>query len=891
MNEPSLHPILSSKDMQPSKEQRPAIVARDCDVLVTAGAGSGKTRTLAARFLARLAEGAPLRSISAITFTKKAALEMRNRVRAEIRAYLERDDLSADERDVWAAHAVALDAARIGTIHALCQEILHAHPAEAALDPAFGVLDEAQSSLLRARIIDDVLTNALADPTTAALFDAHGEEMLRDLLGRMLLLRLEAGQALRITPENGCADVIARVARMFADPTVRDGIAALQELRTSGVLAAAQAAGDDGAPVVAEVLAAWDAACAAHADADPAGVLDGMANALAATHLTKGKKGNWRGHDPKGAMKRIREGWAADEKFLGKRPSLHIDAANGAEHAAFVALFEHADRAYAAARRAMNALDFDDLEARALELLRTRADVRARWQRELTEIMVDEFQDTNARQLELVRILSGSEDGVAGRLFYVGDPKQSIYRFRGADVRIFRSEKQRIGASVELSVSYRAHSALVQAMNELLRPVMAEQFAPLQAHRAQSRAGFDGASIELHLVLGARAGAATQCARAVAARIREIAAAGSVEWDDVAVLCRASSSFAAYEDAFEHAGIPFLTVAGRGFYDRPEVRDALTQLQAVADPSDELALAGLLRSPAFGVSDVGLYRMRWDGVRRRGLRAALQDAERIFDEGDPDRPAAVRAREILRALRAAAGRVSAGSLLQRLFDATQFPAMLVRAGMVRRARNLEKLVADAHAGGILSVSEFVEMVTHMRTNDVREGEARAGSEGAVQLMTVHASKGLEWPVVVLGDMSYESPVHFGVRFDERDGLLAPQRRGFAGQSAAYCHAHERESVQAAEESARLLYVAMTRAEEMLLLAGTAAKPSTKKEISAKGWLGSLTTSGALDLSALPIAEYDADLGERTHERIVRSGASEVRCLLHEPRRWAATIDG
>ena len=192
--------ILTSSAMQPSAEQLPAIVTRGRDVLVTAGAGSGKTRTLVARFLARLSEGVPLRSIAAITFTNKAAREMRNRVRAEIRRYLDRDDLLQEERELWSAHSVALDAARIGTIHSLCQEILRAHPAEAGLDPAFGIMDEAQSSLAQARVLDEVLTNALAVPATAMLFELHGEDGLRNLLSRMLRQRTEARASLQASP-------------------------------------------------------------------------------------------------------------------------------------------------------------------------------------------------------------------------------------------------------------------------------------------------------------------------------------------------------------------------------------------------------------------------------------------------------------------------------------------------------------------------------------------------------------------------------------------------------------------------------------------------------------------------------------------------------------------
>ncbi len=881
--------ILTSSVMQPSAEQLPAIVTRGRDVLVTAGAGSGKTRTLVARFLARLSEGVPLRSIAAITFTNKAAREMRNRVRAEIRRYLDRDDLLQEERELWSAHSVALDAARIGTIHSLCQEILRAHPAEAGLDPAFGIMDEAQSSLAQARVLDEVLTNALAVPATAMLFELHGEDGLRNLLSRMLRQRTEARASLQASPLAVRAAVLARVERMLASPDLAEGISALQEMLAAGAVSAAQAAGDDGAVVVLSVLGAWDALARARAAGQWGAVLDALLSLRSVMDLRKGRKENWKGHDPKGAMKAIRRAFEFDQEFLERNPSLHIDEQHAVEYAAYSELFEQAERAYAAVRRAAGVLDFDDLESLALQLLQERTDVRARWRAELVEIMLDEFQDTNAQQRALVALLNGEDEGAAGRLFVVGDPKQSIYRFRGADVSIFEREKVRIGECgecVDLSTSYRAHAQLISAMNDMLAPVMAAQFTPLRPYRANAGYGLDGAPIELHLVLGSRDGALTQCARAVAARVRDVVESTPLRWDDVAVLCRAARSFAAYENAFEQAGIPFVTSAGRGFYDRPEVRDVLTQLQCIADPADELALAGLLRSPAFGVSDAGLYRMRWNGAAKRSLTAAFQQAEMIFESDDPDRAALLRAWTIVTRLRRAVGRISVGALLQRLFDATHLPAILIRAGAQRAARNLEKLVADAHEGGMISCAEFVEYVAHLRTSEVREGEARSTGEGAVQLMTVHAAKGLEWPVVVLGDLGYAPPQRAEILFDGEFGLLIPKRRGHEEQSAAYWHVHERESMRAEAESARLLYVAATRAEELLILSGTAKKPAKTGEhaVSASGWLGDLVKCSALDLSRLPIAAYD-NAGMQTY---VDMESGSVRFLLHEPGRWAAS---
>ncbi len=518
-----LHPIV--RQMEPSDEQLAAIAVRGRDVAVTAGAGAGKTRALVARYLALLAEGLPLRSVVAITFTKKAAREMRNRARREIRRYLESAALAPAEQAHWQNLYSELDAARISTIHTLCTEILRSHPAEANLDPRFGVLDEGPAALLRSRAVEETMGWAANDPQAATLFRTLSEKDLRKNLTSLLEKRLDAASA-------------------FAAP------------------------GDDPS-------GCWSTALDAEltpVDADLARLFPVLRSAFA---------------------------WA--------------------------------DGRYAELKREQDALDFDDLEALALALLNARQDVLERWQAEVDALLVDEFQDTNARQRDLIRLLNGGR----GRLFIVGDAKQSIYRFRGADVAVFRAERDQIGtdggACLDMVTSFRAHKELVHALNGLLEPVLGlradpdrpwiEPFAPIVHHRHLPGAGFDAPHIELHVAIGSKTdGALLHAAKALAGKLRAMVESGTTRvfeegqqrpltYSHIAVLCRASGSFRYYEDAFEAVGVPYLTVAGGGFYDRPEIRDLLNALRALADPTDDLALAGLLRSPACALSDPALYRL------------------------------------------------------------------------------------------------------------------------------------------------------------------------------------------------------------------------------------------------------------------------------------------
>ena len=232
---PDLHPIVAA--MRPSAEQIPAITTWGRDVVVTAGAGAGKTLTLVARYLALLAAGRPLRGAIAITFTEKAAREMRNRVRDEVRRYLETDGLPDAERDRWQEVYSGLDAARISTIHGLCAEILRSHPAEARVDPRFDVLDEGQGNLLRRQAVDETLAWAAEDPELVPLFELLGERGFRDTLDTLLRRRLEAAETFAALPDDVLAHwqaaLTARqtvaLAALLASPDWQDAAATVQD--------------------------------------------------------------------------------------------------------------------------------------------------------------------------------------------------------------------------------------------------------------------------------------------------------------------------------------------------------------------------------------------------------------------------------------------------------------------------------------------------------------------------------------------------------------------------------------------------------------------------------------------------------------------------------------
>jgi len=349
-----------------------------------------------------------------------------------------------------------------------------------------------------------------------------------------------------------------------------------------------------------------------------------------------GKKGSWSPSDPKTIIKELRDHF--DDtlgSFTKGSFNLGLDQDWANLLPALSRLFNRVNQRYLVLKGYGLKLDFDDLESGALRVLRIHQEVRQRWQGEIEAVLVDEFQDTNGRQRDLVNLLTGHP----GKLFIVGDAKQSIYRFRGAEVAVFRAERSRIdqgqGIAFELSTSYRAHRDLLAGLNDLLEPVMGseedparpwrEPFGALKHHREDPKAGIDGPFIELHLTAGSKGdGALNRAAEALVGHIIDLvdAEGSEVRYGDIAILCRASTSFSAYETALDRANVPYLTVSGRGFYDRPEIRDLLNMLCVVADPVDDLALTGMLRSPVIGLSDKDLYDL-FKGWEKNGREGSL----------------------------------------------------------------------------------------------------------------------------------------------------------------------------------------------------------------------------------------------------------------------------
>ncbi|MDX1992647.1 MAG: UvrD-helicase domain-containing protein [bacterium] len=875
-----------------TKAQHKAVYTHDRNLIVLAGAGSGKTRVLVERFLALLEANPdwPLNALVAITFTKKAAGEMRDRVRLGLEARLNH---ARDERDArrWADLLASMDSARIDTIHGLCASLLRANAAEAGVDPDFVVLEDTDAAILLDDVVDSVLVKLVAEEDPAVeLFAEYELSQIRQVLTDEVLL---AGHRAEF-PD----DFLTLWKQQWSEDIpgyVGEFLSFAEEVGT--VFDAPQ---DDALGQRWNACVEWLDYLHSHREGDSA---FNALNEIAGLALTGGSAKKWGDKETmdeaRTALRSIRDEAKALLETLGEPPDGDTEGAFSRRAIELLPLWRsllgRVTEEYRTAKDAAAYLDFGDLEAMTRDLLLFNESVIERYRgAEFRHVMVDEFQDTNADQWAIIQRLAGLN--VPGSMFVVGDEKQSIYAFRGADVSVFGSVRQEIvmygGDPVDMVQSFRTHERLVVQFNLVFERLLVRNesspvrdymvaFAPMTAFRVDPPPG-DDACVELLIMDGSAPStedkkvSAEDCRRVeaqqIAQRLRAMVEGGRMIFDkeqgihrpmhygDAAVLFQSLTHVTLYEEVFKAEGIPFLTLAGRGYYDRQEVWDLLHLLNALYNPADELSLMAVLRSPMFGLSDDALLALRlqaeaaavplWDTLATPG--AWLPDGEL---------PVVEFAHETLTALHGTAGRVSISELLRDALARTHYLAILT--GLpdgARRRGNVEKLLEKAQSSGRITLSAFAAYLRDLSAREVREGEALLEAEGAVQIMSVHASKGLEFPVVVLADASWERMTSRteAVLYDRVYGLAC---KVYDAESDslytpfAFRRASKLLSLRDEAERLRLLYVAATRAQDAVLICGQASPDDKTGEWKAKGWLGKLLH--ALDLTDnLHTAEYD-----------------------------------
>jgi len=895
--------------MEITSNQEIAIRTHDRNLMVVAGAGSGKTYVLVNRYLALLEANWdwPLNALVAITFTRKAAQEMRDRVRQELEKRHHAAQYDA-ERDCWAGRIASMDSARINTIHGLCASILRANAAEAQIDPRFEVLDEVQAARLLDDAIEVVLGAVVAEGDPAfelfAFYDAHVidgalKELIHVDLGDLPLDLFAHWETML---EQNCIRLINR----FLESELLQYVRAWEPV-------GGWPADDD------KLINVWSECKALLSNLIQQDNYELRLEILAAVYELNPNVGSakkWTEHGTtiqlvRQPIKRLKDELKPIFEGLGE-----VDQQAARLIPLWHRLINRAQVAYRVAKSRDALVDFNDLERLTRELLYRHPAVRARYrQAEFKHLLVDEFQDTNADQWDIVRALADLAS--PGGLFIVGDSKQSIYQFRGADVSVFNYARRDIQASGGLTVplvrSYRAHRPLVDNLNHLfghllrkdansiVRDYQVEFEDRMEAERESPPTDFP--ALEFLLLnqdeYSDQENPADQCrcweAYEIAMYLRQMVEVDRrliydkqlkhvrpMGFGDVALLFRAMTDVNLYEDVFKAVGLPFVTVSGRGYYNRQEVWDLINLLTALHNPADNLCLAAALRSPLFNLSDDALLALRLvrDENRKRLL---LWDAlDHPVGVPDDELPLVEFARGCLYRLRGLAGRVTISELLRDILDCTGYLATLTSLpDGARRRGNVEKLLDKAGSSGQVTLGGFSQYLRDMSASEVHEGEALVDVKDVVTVMTIHGSKGLEFPLVVLVDLSRKpkSDTTPPVMFTAQYGLTCKVRIGDNDKMVG-CYAHEQASklykLREEAERKRLLYVAATRAQDYLILSGQVNQVETDDDYGdpvwkSDGWMGTL-----LDL--LGPEGFSARPGMTVHEY---EGWGRVRLNLPE----------
>jgi ATP-dependent helicase/nuclease subunit A len=908
-------------------EQEQAIFTHDKNLIVVAGAGSGKTRVLVERYLTLLEKNRdwPLNALVAITFTREAAQEMRDRVRKELEASLKNATNESDRRH-WSQMLGQMDSARIDTIHGLCATILRANAAEAGIDPRFEVLEGVNAIAL----LEDLITmelHALSEydgADIAPLFTEYDMREIREILCKPDLLAADLGEL----PTDAKA-----LFEQWQAEWIQTYYDAQERLQKDAIFTEA---GDYIPPSSvpendtlvqkwAIIDKIWDDIFSEEIALSQQAIIDVREAGIRAN---SGAKSKWPDEDElihsRELIGYIRDSLKAFEETVGAAPE-ESDYRAAKMTIRWYHLLERIQDAYRQAKKEKSYLDFNDLEILTAKLLSEKQAVRERYQgQEFKHLLVDEFQDTNSAQWDIARYLANPDDDTA--LFLVGDPKQSIYAFRGADVSVFDHVKDAIGKQTNgqelgLTVSFRSHPGLIDAFNKLFAVILVRDEsssvadfeikldAPMSAFRTEQpdlNAQKYG-SIELLLQRNyhwkdpasipsdkRRVWEAYEIAQRLL-KLRQDEAPifdkdmneiRPYDFGDTAILFQSTSHITTYEKVFKALKIPFATVAGRGYYDRQEVWDVLNLLKALHNPHDNLSLAAALRSPMFSFSDDILYALRLilgDDAKPIPLWEALNQPDIDYISGSEQQKITF-ARNTLYELHEFAGRVTISELLRQALAKTGYLAALTGLpNGSRLRRNVEKLLDIAENSGKITLGAFARYLNDLTDREVREGEAALDTTKAVRLMTVHASKGLEFPVVVLADTSWSNPRRGTeyLLYDSHAKRLAckiydEQERRYIN-AYPYQQATDLQKLREDAERKRLLYVAATRARDCLIISGEVIFSNTAGWHS-RGWLSLILESlNLVNLDEIP----DGHIFAYTDESALKIWLPEYQDDLHK----------
>jgi ATP-dependent helicase/nuclease subunit A len=947
-----------------TKSQQKAVKERG-NVLVMAGAGTGKTHTLVARCLHCLCEEQPpasLEEILVVAFTEAAAAEMRRRLRHALEDALDPRPSTLDQH--WAEQLALFDTAHIGTLHGFCLKLVREHFHELGLDPQLAVLDEGEARLLTDETLDEELQEHYAGQNELAeavqkLIQIYGGG--RDQTIRQLVLRLHHYAQTRPDADGW----LARQIKHFASPApdewrvwLLDGIQVWRDewlpvLESLGAPASGTARSPKHAVPEAGAPPANEKA------AELAGILrrlpENFSREIAAEILAQiiSADGNWPAKR-KTALRKPLEKYFDAAAFLyslapvkdGRDPLAEDWEWVRGHMGALLRLTQNFAARFAVRKRDDGVLDFHDLEQFALKLLwdfvaNRPSPAAERWRGKIRFVFVDEYQDINAAQDKIIQALSrdsspspyeacsrgrqsahfesdesqrrltsaatgeeGHQASPVGNRFLVGDVKQSIYRFRLADPKIFRDYAQswrgKNGQTIHLAENFRSREGLLNFVNSVFEPLMrpeiggvgydAEarlQFGAPKERAALSAAGDPSPRAELHLLFkkgrddaggGDESGdddladlqETEREARLLALRLKQLAGKHEIwdaeekrfrtaEWRDMAVLLRSPSGKAEiYAKEFGRAGVPLVVERG-GFYDSTEILDLLSLLELLDNPLQDVPAIAVLRSPFVGLSldELAQIRLAAKGVHFWTALNHVHSPQSTVHSETAGKTA--KFLERFSRWRKLAKQTSLSECLEAVLAETHYAEwLLARPRGAQRRANVERflgLVQKFDQFQRQGLFRFLKFIEAQREAGAEPDVAAVADENAVRLMSIHQSKGLEFPIVAVADLAKPfntQDLRGEIIFDEAFGLcprVKPPRTGRRYPSLPHWLAQQHQRREQWGEELRLLYVATTRAQDTLILTGV---------ITQKKWETLWTQPAAITPQAIVAAKSYAD---------------------------------
>ena len=897
---------LASTTLADNDSRRLAIAVHDRSFLVEAAAGSGKTAVLAGRIAMLLAGGASPGSIAAVTFTELAASELLIRVREFVSALADGripvplrvalpEGLSEDRRIRLAAANQMLDEIVCSTIHGFCQRLIMPYPVEANIDPGATVMDSDQADLAFREIKDAWLREELSGDSGGLLAElVFGDpdkavQLIHSVLGHYRRHRHISHAA----PEDLGSQAVA-----FREAV--EGFKAFiskAEFQEGGTIEIADHFGD--------LAEGTDSISAVSTPAELVVLL--LTEPHSALYTTAGKfrkylkKGKW-----VAAAKSAGLAKTDGERLNGLALALYTrccEAWQALQQSAasqvlgqLVQIVQPVMDRFREHKRSTAQLDFDDLIFAARDLLRDFDEVRQALAGRFRHVLVDEFQDTDPSQTEIFWRLCGEPevDGDIvdwtsfklrpGALFLVGDPKQAIYRFRGADIAAYIRAREAFRSQVpdgvlSISTNFRSSAPIMTYVNERFESLFSEEngqpgfqtLVPFQPVHTIGRSVLaldipkageeDNPGVNQQREQEA-ATVAAMCAQLIGSESVRDPQNGQVRLcraGDIALLAPTGTDLWRYEEALEQHGIPVATQAGKGFFRRQEVQDLIAITRVLVDSRDTLAFGALLRGPLVGLTEEELLDIVWALPRSEKGR---HEPPKFDLNVEPDAIKHPYARDIVEKILTLRLKVNATTphhLLSQAVDVLRVrPILFQRHGQAERAlANVDLYLSLSRAYSVRGLRAFAEAMTAAWTDEARAVEGRPDAqEEAVALFTIHAAKGLEWPIVM--------PINAMTKLKGPDSDVTDRLRGcfycpvFGVNPNGHEMARDAEGVELTRERVRLWYVAATRARDLLVL------PRTEPEPGRSTWL-SLVDLAVSDLPALEPDLHKGEIGESVND--------------------------